>query len=61
MIFSTKLFQNHFPHPDNLSKNKDLLAITAGAVTKKAGDGDRTHILGLEGRCSAIELRPQYD
>ena len=24
----------------------------------KAGDGDRTHIVGLEGRCSAIELRP---
>src|SRR3954447_20566553 len=25
----------------------------------RAGDGDRTHIIGLEGRCSTIELRPQ--
>jgi hypothetical protein len=25
---------------------------------RKAGDGNRTHIAGLEGRCSAFELRP---
>ena len=24
-----------------------------------AGDGNRTHVIGLEGRRSAIELRPQ--
>src|SRR4030043_2271409 len=29
------------------------------AVIAKAGDGDRTHLAGLEGRCISTMLRPQ--
>ena len=28
-------------------------------VTKKAGDGNRTHVSSLEGWCSTIELHPR--
>ena len=28
--------------------------------TKKAGDGNRTHVSSLEGWCSTIELHPRY-
>ena len=44
----------------NPHKNKIKTELSRIQGTKKAGDGNRTHVSSLEGWCSTIELHPHH-